>query len=280
MQPASFTLAVAACTHQLARACVMPRSAAVASRSGGFVSCSTLAVAGCRRQIASTCVMLHVAAVTHAHALKLSSPSWLHTCSRSMQEQIARARMMPRFAAVASLAGALVSCSTRHACSRCVQAADCFHVRELHVVLLAHTLVPSSRACSQPASHWQSQRAPADRASLRVLGATPCCCGFARSCLLQLQCADSRSLSSCFGLVRAASRPHCCGRGVCAAGRSRVCHTCSRGVQAGDRFRVRGATPCFCGFGSLVPWARACGRPAAYWRGLQAADRSHALACA
>ena len=152
MQPASFTLAVAACTHQLARACVMPRSAAVASRSGGFVSCSTLAVAGCRRQIASTCVMLHVAAVTHAHALKLSPPSRLHTCSRSVH---ASARSCVRDAA-------LCRCGFARWCSRLmqhsarlrslVQAADCCHVRDAPRRLVAYVLVLSFRVCSQPAS--------------------------------------------------------------------------------------------------------------------------------
>jgi hypothetical protein len=222
--PASSTLVVTVCTHQLARVCMMPRSAAMASLAGALVSCSTFAVTvcrlrtastrvtlhvalwltrwclhlvcaasqlhagshsvhasarscvldaalrrcgfarcalvscsthavvGCRQQIASTCVMLRVAAVTHAHALELSSPSWVHTCSRSMQAAD-RSRVMPRFAAVALLAGALVSCSTRHARSHLVQAADCFHVRAAPRRFGAHTLVPSSRACSQPASH-------------------------------------------------------------------------------------------------------------------------------
>jgi len=111
-----------------------------------------------------------------------------------------------------------------------------------------------------------------------VLSSYACCPLAAR---LQLQCAGSRSLSSCFGLMLAASRPRCLRPPCVAAGHSRMCHACSHGVQAGDRFRVLDATPCCCGF------ARSCfglmlvaGQKHAYRRSLQAADRSHTLTCA
>jgi hypothetical protein len=188
---------------------------------------------------------------------------------------------MPRFAAVASLAGALVSCSTRHACSRCVQAADCFHVRELHVVLwLTHWCLHLVRAASQlhtgsRSVHLQTGHRFACLA-LRLAAvaslARVCC-----SCSAQTADRSRRALVSCVQPAGRTAAVAVCVQQVALACVTHAVAVCRQGI----------AFACLALRLASVASARSClglvlaaGQQHTYWRALQAADRSHALACA
>ena len=112
------------------------------SRSGALLNARQQHASSCNAQAADRIITRHTWPC-RCDCRSVSLWRSAHGSSVACRQQIARARVMPRFAAVASLAGALVSCSTRHACS-----AAC----RLQIASTCVTLGPATAAVAQSRS--------------------------------------------------------------------------------------------------------------------------------
>jgi len=104
------------------------------SRSGALLNARQQHAGSCNAQAADRIITRHTWPC-RCDCRSVSLWRSAHGSSVACRQQIARARVMPRFAAVASLAGALVSCSTRHACSAACRLQIASTCVTLHVAL-------------------------------------------------------------------------------------------------------------------------------------------------